>query len=60
MTKSRSDKEAASVLQKVLGPGWRVEVVGRPAEDLTPEGIQLVIPGAERVAPASQKQLDLF
>lgn len=31
-----------------------------PAEDLTPEGIQLVIPGAERVAPASQKQLDLF
>lgn len=32
----------------------------RPVEDLTPEGIQLVIPGAERVAPPSQKQLDLF
>lgn len=32
----------------------------RPAEDLTPEGIQLVIPGAERVQPASVKQLDLF
>jgi hypothetical protein len=32
----------------------------RPAEDLTPEGIQLVIPGAERIQPASVKQGDLF
>lgn len=61
MTKSRSDAEAAAVLAKVLGPGWKVEPAGkRPAEDLTPEGIQLVIAGCERVAPATQKQLDLF
>lgn len=32
----------------------------RPAEDLTPEGIQLVIPGAERVQPPSVKQGELF
>jgi hypothetical protein len=31
-----------------------------PAEDLTTEGIQLVIPGAERVQPASVKQGELF
>jgi len=30
------------------------------AEDLLPEGIQLVIPGAERIQPASVKQGDLF
>lgn len=32
----------------------------RPAEDLTPEGIQLVIPGAERIQPPSVKQGELF
>lgn len=32
----------------------------RPAEDLTPEGIQLVIPGAERQQPAGKKQMELF
>ncbi|MEX0684041.1 MAG: hypothetical protein WD472_11395 [Dehalococcoidia bacterium] len=32
----------------------------RPAEDLTPEGVQLVIPGAERIQPENQKQGDLF
>lgn len=32
----------------------------RPAEDLTPEGIQLVIPGAERVQPVTQRQGELF
>jgi hypothetical protein len=31
-----------------------------PAEDLTPEGIQLVIPGAERMQPPSRAQLELF
>ena len=36
------------------------EALLRPAEDLTEEGIQLVIPGAERVQPASQKQGELF
>lgn len=30
------------------------------AEDLVPEGIQLVIPGAERIQPASVKQGELF
>jgi hypothetical protein len=30
------------------------------AEDLTPEGIQLVIPGAERIQPANVKQGSLF
>lgn len=41
--------------------GWAyVRSLSAPAEDLTPEGIQLVIPGAERVQPASVKQLDLF
>lgn len=52
----------------VYAAGWRAfyrakeifEREMRPAEDLTPEGIQLVIPGAERVAPPSQKQMDLF
>lgn len=32
----------------------------KPAEDLTPEGIQLVIPGAERVQAPSVKQMELF
>lgn len=32
----------------------------RFAEDLTPEGIQLVIPGTERKTAPKQKQLDLF
>lgn len=32
----------------------------RPAEDLTPEGIQLVIPGAERQQPSKSTQLNLF
>lgn len=31
-----------------------------PAEDLTPEGIQLVIPGAERVEAPGQRQFTLF
>jgi hypothetical protein len=30
------------------------------AEDLTPAGIQFVIPGAERMQPAGLVQLDLF
>jgi hypothetical protein len=30
------------------------------AEDLTPEGIQYVLPGAERIQPASVKQGSLF
>lgn len=48
------------------GPRDRAEVVNvaplpkRPAEDLTPEGIQLVIPGAERRMPAGRKQWELF
>lgn len=32
----------------------------KPAEDLTPEGIQLVIPGAERMQPPSRAQMELF
>lgn len=32
----------------------------KPAEDLTPEGIQLVIPGAERQQPAGKQQMELF
>lgn len=32
----------------------------RPVEDLTPEGIQLVIPGAERQQPSKSTQLNLF
>lgn len=48
--------------------GWGYDDRGRvkcptclkPAEDLTPEGIQLVIPGAERVQAPSAKQMELF
>lgn len=48
------------VCLQVENPGWTFEVVDCPAEDLTPEGVQLVIPGAERVQPASQRQGELF
>lgn len=32
----------------------------QPAEELTPEGVQLVIPGAEKRPPATAKQMELW
>lgn len=42
--------------------GWQLvrRLTAPPAEDLTPEGIQLVIPGAERVLPPTVKQGELW
>jgi hypothetical protein len=42
--------------------GWELvrRLTAPPAEDLTPEGIQLVIPGAERVLPPTAKQGELW
>lgn len=45
-------KEAKAIAGLIQG--WR------RTEDLTPEGIQLVIPGAERQQPAGKKQMELF
>lgn len=36
------------------------EEAARALEDLTPEGVQLVIPGCEKVAPATAKQGELW
>lgn len=55
----RQKVEAGDV--SVMMPGERLRFAKKkPAEDLTPEGIQLVIPGAERVQAPSKKQMELF
>lgn len=54
---------AARAARTVTGSIYDVpyrKPVKRPAEDLTPEGIQLVIPGAERQQPAGKQQMELF
>lgn len=72
----RSELMAAEIARRVLVEAGDVSVMfpterlrhaqagqkaaNRPAEDLTPEGIQLVIPGAERRPLPTTKQGELF
>jgi hypothetical protein len=60
-----TDHEAAQALQRVLGAGWQVQPIEGPPtyrEELTPAGLQLCIPGTERIRPQTGKpaQLSLF
>lgn len=55
--KERALAEARARIQRKIQTG---DFNGNMAEDLTPEGIQLVIPGAERQQAPGRAQMELF